>query len=151
MSAVVLYHRKFKFQLVMKCKIYLWSYKQQWQFWGSFLLLIADAIGVIRASKSRAIWSSMCVPTLGRNHTDVISVDEPLCQQVCWSPTTTHIQVILFWFQKNLQLFSSEKFRFEFCSFFFIIIYDLWNTRNVKMFIIKVYTSLTLNMLFRNL
>lgn len=41
----------------------------------------SGVIGVINASKSQAIWSSTCAPTLGRNRTDVNSVDEPLCQQ----------------------------------------------------------------------
>jgi len=60
---------------------------------GFFFVPFSGAIGVIRASRSPAIWSSMCALTPGRNPTGVTSVDEPLCRLECWSPTSTRTQV----------------------------------------------------------
>ena len=53
----------------------------------------------------------MCAPTLGRNHTDATSVDEPLCRPECWSPTSTHIQVSSWvqWLQELINLEMSSE------------------------------------------
>ena len=67
--------------------------QQQQQQQGTLSFSFTGAVGVIRVSKSQATWSSMCAPTLGRSHSDVISAVEGLYQPECWSPTSTLIQV----------------------------------------------------------
>lgn len=72
---------------------YIWHLLKNGNNYVSVFFPFSGAVGVIRASKSLATWSSTCAPTLGRNHTDVTSVDEPSYQPECWSPTSIHIQV----------------------------------------------------------